>query len=154
MDNVSLILKFLAIASLAGLLGAVGMTGVMQLLARTRWTRADMIVAVGSLLTKSRENALLVGVLMHAISAIVFGIIYALLLMALQLTTWPAALFAGSGFGMFHGLVVSLSLCWIVADRHPLEEFRNVSVSVAASHFIGHLAYGAIVGFVIALSPL
>jgi len=113
-----------------------------------------MVVAVGSLLTKSKENARLVGMFMHAISAIAFGIVYTLLLMAVGMTGWPAALFSGALLGVFHGLVVSLSLCWMVSDHHPLEEFRNVSVSVAVTHFIGHIVYGAVVGLVIAFVPL
>lgn len=154
MSPVTLIAKFLIFASLAGLLGAVAMTIVMRLISRTRWARADMIVAVGSLLTKSRENAFLVGLFLHGISAIGFGIIYTLLLMAARMATWPSALFAGAGIGVFHGLIVSLSLCWMVAEQHPLEEFRNVSVPVAFTHFIGHVAYGAVVGLLIALAPL
>jgi hypothetical protein len=154
MDQVTLIVKVLFFASLAGLLGAAAMTIVMRLIARTRWARSDMIIAVGSLLTKSRDNALLVGLFMHGISAIVFGVIYTLLLMALQVNTWPAALFAAGGIGIFHGLIVSLSLCWVVADQHPLEEFRNVSMSIAVTHFIGHVAYGVVVGFVVALAPI
>jgi hypothetical protein len=154
MDQATLITKFLFYASLAGLIGAAAMTGVMKLIARTHWARADMIVAVGSLLTKSRENAFLVGLFLHGISAVVFGIIYSLLLLAGQLATWPAGLFAGAGIGIFHGLVVSLSLCWLVSDQHPLEEFRHVSVSVAFSHFVGHVVYGAVVGLVVALVPL
>jgi len=154
MDRVTLIVKVLLFASLAGLVGAAAMTAVMRLIARTRWTRADMIIAVGSLLTKSRDNAFLVGLFLHGISAITFGVTYTLLLMAVQLTKWPAAFFAGGAIGVFHGLVVSLSLCWVVADQHPLEEFRNVSMSIAVTHFIGHVVYGAVVGLVISLVPI
>jgi len=154
MDQATLIAKFLFFASLAGLLGAVAMTSVMRLISGTRWARADMIVAVGSLLTKSRDNAFLVGLFLHGISAVVFGIIYALLLLAGGLATWPAALFAGGGIGVFHGLVVSLSLCWLVAEQHPVEEFRHVSIPVAFTHFVGHVAYGVVVGLVIALVPV
>lgn len=153
MNQVILIFKVLSYASLAGLLGAVAMTGIMRLIARTRWVREDMIIAVGSLLTKSRDNALMVGLFVHGISAIVFGITYTLLLMALHLNTWPAAIFAAAAIGVFHGLVVSLSLCWVVSDWHPLEEFRNTSMSIAVTHFVGHVAYGTVVGLVIGLAP-
>jgi hypothetical protein len=154
MSPVTIVVNFLFYASLAGLLGAVAMTTAMQMLTRTRWARGNMVVAVGSLLTRSRENAQLVGAIMHLMSAVIFGVVYALLMMGLGLTGWPAAFFAGAGFGVFHGLIVSLSLCWIVADQHPLEEFRNVGVSVAVSHFIGHVVFGAVVGLCVAASPL
>jgi hypothetical protein len=154
MDSVALIVKFLGFAALAGILGALAMTAVMRLLASTGWARGDMIVAVGSLLTRSRENAQMVGVFLHLISAVFFGMVYTLLLMAIGFTTWPAGLIAGGFFGVFHGLVVSLTLCWIVADQHPVEEFRHVSVSVAISHFIGHVAFGAVAGLVVSFAPL
>jgi uncharacterized membrane protein YagU involved in acid resistance len=154
MNHVTIVVNFLFYASLAGLLGAVAMSLAMRLVTQTRWARGDMVVAVGSLLTRSRENARLVGLIMHLMSAVVFGVIYALLMMGLDLTRWPNALFVGAGFGVFHGLIVSLSLCWVVADQHPLEEFRNVGVSVAVSHFVGHVVFGAVVGLCIALSPL
>ena len=154
MNAVTLIVTFLFYSALAGLLGALAMSGAMRLLATTQWARGDMVVAVGSLLTKSRENALMVGIIMHGISAIGFGVIYTLLLMGLHLNHWPMGLFAGTFFGVFHGLIVSLTLCWVVADQHPLEEYRHVGVSVAVSHFVGHVAYGAVVGLVIAFAPL
>ncbi|MFT3867153.1 MAG: hypothetical protein QM715_01525 [Nibricoccus sp.] len=154
MDQATLIAKFLFFASLAGLLGAAAMTVTMWAISSTRWARTNMIVAVGSLLTKSRDNAFLVGLFLHGISAVVFGIVYGLLLLAVGLANWPAALFAGGGLGVFHGLVVSLSLCWLVAEQHPVEEFRHVSIAVAFTHFVGHVVYGAVVGLVVALVPL
>ena len=149
-----MIATFLVYAAVAGLLGALAMTAAMKLVARSGWARGDMIVAVGSLLTKTRENAAPVGLVMHALSAVVFAQIYAVLLIGLELSAWPSAFFAGVGFGVFHGLVVSLSLCWVVADQHPLEEFRNAGASVAFTHFVGHVVYGAVVGLVIAFAPL
>ena len=154
MEPVTLIVTFLVYAALAGLLGALAMTATMRLLAQTGWARADMIVAVGSLLTKTRENAVMVGVFVHLISAIFFGILYAILLMGLDLSHWPMGFVVGAFFGVFHGLVVSLTLCWVVADQHPVEEFRSVGVSVAVAHFVGHVVFGAVVGLVIALAPI
>jgi hypothetical protein len=113
-----------------------------------------MVVAVGSLLTRTRENARLVGVILHAISAVAFGMLYTVLLIALQLNEWPGAFFAGVGFGTFHGIVVSLSLVWIVADQHPLEEFRGAGPAVFLQHFAGHVVYGAVVGIVVAFAPV
>jgi len=154
MNPASTIATFLVYAALAGLCGALAMTAVMKLVARTGWARGDMIVAVGSLFTKTRATAFSVGLVLHVLSAIVFGQIYTVLLIGLSLAAWPEGLFAGAGFGVFHGLVVSLALCWVVADQHPLEEFRRTGVSVALTHFIGHVAYGVVVGLVIALAPV
>jgi hypothetical protein len=154
MNPATTITAFMVYAALAGLCGALAMTAVMKLVARSGWARGDMIVAVGSLFTKTRETAFPVGLILHTLSAVVFGQIYTVLLIGLELSAWPSAFFAGVGFGVFHGLIVSLALCWVVADQHPLEEFRRAGVSVALTHFIGHIAYGAVVGLVIALAPV
>ena len=154
MNPATTIAAFLMYAALAGLCGAVAMTAVMKLVSRSGWARSDMVIAVGSLFTRTRDTAFSVGLILHTLSAIVFGQLYTVLLIGLELSAWPSALYAGVGFGVFHGLIVSLALCWVVADQHPLEEFRRAGVSVALTHFIGHVAYGAVVGLVIAIAPV
>jgi hypothetical protein len=66
----------------------------------------------------------------------------------------PLSLMLGLGVGIFHGIVVSLMLVWVVSDRHPLEEFKEADLLVGLSHFAGHVAYGGVVGLVVGLSPL
>jgi uncharacterized membrane protein YagU involved in acid resistance len=154
MNPATTIAPFLVYAALAGLCGALAMTAAMKLVARSGMARDGMIMAVGSMFTKSRETGFRVGLILHTLSAIVFGQIYTVLMIGLELSAWPSAFYAGVGFGVFHGLIVSLALCWVVADQHPLEEFRRAGVSVALTHFIGHIAYGAAVGLVIAFAPV
>ncbi len=72
----------------------------------------------------------------------------------LGLASWPKAFFTGVGFGILHGVVVSLMLIWIVADQHPLEEFKEADLAIGVTHLAGHVAYGATVGLVIALASL
>jgi hypothetical protein len=91
---------------------------------------------------------------MHGISGVGFAMVYTVAMMALNLTKFPTAVYAGIGFGVFHGMVVGLMLCWIVADHHPLEEFKEAGLAVAVSHLAGHVAYGLLVGIVIGFSGL
>jgi hypothetical protein len=49
---------------------------------------------------------------------------------------------------------MSLILVWVVSDTHPVEEFRRASLAVGLSHLAGHVAYGAVVGLAVGLSPL
>jgi hypothetical protein len=148
------LIHFLVTSVVAGALGAIALEVAMWLICRTGWAKGNMIVAVGAILTRSRETAFQAGVLLHSISAVVFAMIYAFAMMQMGLTQLPTAFFIGIGFGMFHGLVVSLMLVWIVAERHPLEEFQEAGLAVGLSHFVGHVAYGAIVGLVIGLLGL
>ncbi|MET0262176.1 MAG: hypothetical protein ABW223_04710 [Rariglobus sp.] len=141
-------------AIIAGLVGAGVMWVAMRFIERAGPPTGGMVVAVGSLLTRSREKALLTGVSVYLLAAVIFGVIYTLLMVRLTLTGWPQALFTGAGFGFFHGLVVSLGLTWIVSDNHPLTEFRKATPLVFLSHFAGHVVFGATVGLVVAISPL
>ena len=45
-------------------------------------------------------------------------------------------------------MIVSLSLVWVVAERHPLAEFRGADFAIGLCHLAGHLAFGAVVGLV------
>ena len=154
MNPVNLIVTFLSYSVVAGVLGALAMAGVIKLITRAGWARGDMVVAVGSLLTRSRESARLVGGIMHLLSGVGFAMVYAVAMMALNLVKFPDAVYAGIGFGVFHGMVVGLTLCWIVADQHPLDEFKEAGLAVGVSHLAGHIAYGLVVGIVIGLSGL
>ncbi len=151
MQSAAFIVHFLLTSIVAGFCGAAAMEVTMWLICRAGWAQGNMIVAVGSMLTRTREGAFRVGVILHAVSAVVFAMIYAFAMRQMGLSHLPTALFVGIGFGLFHGLVVSLMLVWIVAERHPLVEFREAGLAVGVSHFAGHAAYGALVGLVIGL---
>ncbi|HEY1793928.1 MAG TPA: hypothetical protein VGG34_13515 [Opitutaceae bacterium] len=144
--------RLVSAAVLGGLLGGAAMLAVMRLITRANWARFDMVAAVGSLVTRSRANARPAGLLLHAASAVVFGLLYAAGLWGFNVAELPASLYAGILIGIVHGTVISLTLVWIVAEQHPLEEFREAGIAVGLVHFAGHVAYGAVVGLVIGLS--
>ncbi|MBI4624932.1 MAG: hypothetical protein HY736_17165 [Verrucomicrobia bacterium] len=148
------IVSFLLTSLAAGVLGGVAMEGVLWLIGRAGWAKADMIVALGSLLTKSRERAWQVGAVVHILSAIGFAMVYTTLMLALGYTKMPISMMLGAGVGFLHGLVVSLALVWIVAERHPLEEFNEAGLAIGLSHIVGHVVYGAVIGVVVGLSPI
>lgn len=154
MNTMMITVEMILYAMAAGLAGAGAMWAAMRLIERAGPPTGGMVVAVGSLLTRSKQNALLTGVVVYFVAAVIFGVIYTLLMVRLQLTGWPQALFTGAGFGFFHGLVVSLGLTWIVSDNHPLTEFRKATPLVFLSHFAGHIVFGATVGLVIAVAPV
>jgi hypothetical protein len=145
---------FITVSVIAGLLGAAAMEAVMYAITRADWARTNMVTALGSLITRRRENGFQVGAVVHAIAAIGFAMLYNFAQHKLGLYMMPTALMTGIGFGIIHGLLVSLGLIWVVADNHPLEEFRAASFAVGFTHFVGHVAYGAVVGLVIGIGTL
>jgi len=154
MHVATFLVGYLVTAIVAGVLGGLAMEWVMWLISRAGLARGDMVLALGSLLTKSRENAYRVGLVVHATAAIGFGFVYALLMITLGYTDMPLSLMIGLAVGTLHGILVSLMLVWVVADQHPLEEFKEADLLVGLSHFAGHVAYGAVVGAAVGLSPL
>jgi hypothetical protein len=145
---------FVLTALAAGVLGGLAMEIVLWIIGRGGWARADMIVALGSLFTRSRDTAWRVGALLHLAAAIGFAVGYTLLMHSLGYTAMPWSAALGAGVGFFHGLVVSLGLVWVVAEQHPLEEFNEAGLAIGLSHIVGHVAYGIAVGFVVGVSPL
>ena len=152
--STSVLVNFTVTALIAGVLGGVVMEAVLWVIGRGGWAKADMIVALGSMFTKSRESAWRVGAMLHILSAIGFALGYTLLLHALGYTAMPWSAALGAGVGFLHGLIVSLGLVWVVAEQHPLEEFNEAGLAIGLSHIVGHVAYGIVVGFVVGVSPL
>jgi hypothetical protein len=154
MNTEQFVLSYLPTALVAGVLGVAALELVMWLITRKGWAQGNMIVAIGSLLTGSRKNAFKVGAVLHVISGVIFALLYAWAMWRLGFTHLPTALAAGVGFGTLHGMIVSLALVWIVSEHHPLEEFNEAGLAIGVSHVAGHVAFGAMVGLVIGLSPL
>jgi len=146
--------KYLITAVVAG--GGAGLTMelAMWLIARAGLAKGDMILALGSLVTKSRDNAYRVGLIIHATAAVGFSLVYTLLMFTLGCTQLPMSLMIGLWVGVLHGVLVSLMLVWVVADKHPLEEFKDADLLVGLSHLVGHVVYGGTVGLVVGLSTL
>jgi hypothetical protein len=143
--------SFLIVSVIAGLVGAAAMEGVMFLITRAQWAKANMVTALGGLVSRRRENAFRVGALVHALAAVGFALLYNYAMRAFGLAAFPVAFFVGIGFGFLHGFLVSLTLVWVVSDTHPFEEYREAGFAVGVAHLAGHVAYGAGVGLVIAL---
>ncbi len=148
------IVAFVLTALLAGVLGGVAMELVMWIIAKVARSKGDMILALGSLLTKRRDHAHRVGLIVHAAGALGFGMLYSLLLVTLGFTNMPISMMLGLGVGVLHGLLFSLMLVWVVADHHPLEEFKEADLLVGLCHLAGHAAFGLMAGVVVGISPI
>ena len=154
MNSLSMILNYLLTSLAAGALGGTAMLLAMGLMTRGGLAKGNMIVALGGIVTKSRDSAFRVGLMLHALSAFGFAMVYAMLMLWLGATDMPNALKVGLAVGFVHGLIVSLALVWVVAEEHPFEEYNEAGLAVGLSHLVGHVVYGAVVGLVIGVSPL
>lgn len=108
------LVNYLGTALVAGVIGGLAMEGAMGLIARTGLARGDMILALGRLLTKSRDHAYRVGLVVHATAPLGFALVYTLLMITRGLTQMPHSLMLGLGTGVLLGRLVSLMLLWVV----------------------------------------
>lgn len=135
--------------SIAG--GVVAAWGMNQFMARVGKTgegdSIDMIKALGSFYSGKLEGSERLGTLIHLASGLIFGLIYGLTLLAIGMVHLPQSLFLGLGFGFLHGLIVCYALMIFMGERHPLEQYRNVTLQVGVIHLLGHLLFGFLVGF-------
>jgi len=150
-----MIFFFLLCSIFAGALGALAMSWSMRVISGLGGgDEVDMVKAIGSFFTGRREHATRTGLLIHLGSGTAFGLVYGLLFAATGITELPQVLALGIGFGFLHGLGMAYSLMIAMAEKHPLQEYREVSLLIGAIHLVGHLVYGAVVGLVAGLGSL
>ena len=130
----------------AGVIATGLMTAVLYSIHWRGFANADMLRALGSILTRTEAKALLPGTLLHFLFGIVFAFIYVGFWSALPIAALWTYLAMGVIFGLGHGLVVSFALVILVAEHHPLQRFQQAGMGVAIAHLLGHVAYGFVVG--------
>ena len=138
----------------SGFLGAISMFVFMELITLSKLANADMIRAVGSLITKTEEHSFKVGMVLHLLAGLGFALLYCYILSFIG--TSEVAVFIGVGaFGGFvHGLLVSYFILTEGQNRHPLKKYQNAGFEVALAHVVGHVIYGAVIGYTFAYQIL
>jgi uncharacterized membrane protein YagU involved in acid resistance len=140
-----MILKFFLIPIIAGSIATAGITAFMWLVNKSGLANADMVRAVGSLFTRSREDALKIGLIIHFLAGIIISTFYLLVLTMLPLTTPLETVAVGGIIGFIHGFAFSFFLV-ILAENHPLPEYQQADFQVAVAHILGHVVYGLLIG--------
>lgn len=137
---------------LAGLLATTVMIAVMSLIHRLSWANADMIRAIGSLYSRSYEMSVVPGLVIHYSAGLSFALLYSCLIAIAPVDGGGGVVILSLLAGLVHGLMVSLFLAVLVAEHHPLREFRDASFGVLAAHGVGHVFYGGTLGLFFALT--
>ena len=137
--------------ALAGLVATSTMLAVMSVLHRLKWANADMVRAIGSLVTRSYEGSLIPGLIIHYSFGLFFAFIYAKLIGLAPVNTPAAIVIIATFTGLVHGVIVGLALEVMVATYHPVPQFRRAGFAVVIAHILGHITYGISLGIVYAL---
>lgn len=133
---------------MAGLIATAFMSGTLYAIQWRGLAEADMIRAIGSIVTRNESNAVPPGIFLHLLSGIVFAFVYVIIWSSLPISTFVHYLGLGVMCGFAHGLVVSFVLVVLVAEHHPLPRFQSAGFGVALAHLVAHVVYGLIVGTV------
>ncbi|NIV03964.1 MAG: hypothetical protein GWN16_04325 [Calditrichae bacterium] len=140
-------LRLIIIPIIAGFIATAGITTVLWLIDKTGWTKADMVRALGSLFTKRLDNAFRVGLIFHFMAGIIISGVYIHVLSIIQPPGVAGVTFVGGVIGFVHGFIFSFVMV-IVAEQHPVEEFKEADFEVAIAHIFGHVVYGLLIGLI------
>ena len=146
--------KFIWIVLIAGIIGTIGMTGLLEGITKSGIANADIVRAIGSLFTKSLESSFKVGIIIDLLAGIVFAAFYTFVIVSFEIHGLLSCIGACMLIGFVHGAVVSFLLVATVAEHHPLRQFQKTGFSVIIAHWAGHIFYGFIVGLVIGLMDI
>ncbi len=150
MLNISLA-EFVSMSLVSGIIATTGMTILLTAITKSGIANADMVRAVGSLFTKSLENSLQTGIIIHFVTGIIFAFLYTFAIQAFEVQGFLSNVGSGVLIGFIHGAVVSFLLVASVAEHHPVTEFQKAGFSVAVAHWAAHLFYGFLIGFILGL---
>lgn len=138
------------LVALSGFLGTTAMIGIMALIHKLKWSNADMVRAIGSLYTRSHELSLVPGLLAHYSAGLLFAFGYAVICAFAPVRTPGSVVIISMMTGLVHGLTVGLLIEVVVAEHHPVEEFRTAGFPVVIAHLVGHIIYGTTIGICMA----
>jgi len=145
-----------------GLLGTVVMTTILRAASELGITRMDLPFLLGTAVTDNRRRARIYGHLAHFALGLLFAVGYAFVFDATDRTGWAI----GMGIGVVHASFVATTLVNVIlpilhsrigtpetgADEVALLEapgfmMLNYGRSTFLVTLLGHMAYGAIVGW-------
>ncbi len=141
-------LTIIILGVICGLIGSFAMNLFMRTVSHAYSQRVDMVIALGSFFTGTVDRAVILGTVIHSLSGIVFGVLYFLLMNAMNSLSFPSAVFLGLGFGFFHGLIMSYCLMFIASERHPIEAYRKATLEQGLLHLVGHMIFGGTAGLI------
>lgn len=136
----------IACGTIAGLAGAVLMNLFLRWVGTSFEEPVNMVRVLGSYFTGSRESGVLAGTVIHLVFGVVFGILYAWVLILMGAAAFPNSLFAGLGMGFAHGLLTSYAMMFVMEEKHPVSKYRNATFSIGLLYLIAHGIYGAVMG--------
>lgn len=131
---------------LSGIVATFIMILFLELVTRTKLANADMVRAIGSIITRDYDKALIPGLIIQFVFGIIFSFIYFGILSYFTSVIMINGILMGGLMGFFHGIVVGFVGVVTVAIHHPITKFKQAGFSIAVAHLFGHVVYGLSIG--------
>lgn len=150
-------------------LATLAMTALMQMGEAMGMTRMNMAVMLGSMFRRDPGSARSLGMTLHLMNGLAFGVLYALVWWAIDPADLADAWWIGLVFGAVHG-VVAMAMMPVMSGMHPrvrsdaLAVSRGTGAEVRLPPFgfggrrfgamtpmgilLGHLVFGVVWGLV------
>lgn len=131
---------------LSGIIATFIMVLFLELATRTKLANADMVRAIGSILTRDYDKALIPGLIIQFGFGIIFSFVYFGVMSYFSSAININGILMGGLMGFFHGIVVGFVGVITVAIHHPITKFKQAGFTVAVAHLFGHVVYGLSIG--------
>jgi hypothetical protein len=142
-------MKIILVIIIAGILGATGRILLLELVSRVRVTHVDPIKAVGTLYHGYFGHPFLRGIGANYLFGIISAFIYLVLVSFIcPVASIPATAAFCALIGLFQGYAEGFPLVPLVAEHHPLPEFRKYGHEVVLCNWLVQILYGLIVGVI------
>jgi hypothetical protein len=139
-------MKPISLTVLAGILGTVGMGLAIGVFIRSGFINADIVKAIGSIYTKSYDNDLLPGAIIHYIAGVIVALLYVIFINPFFSCSVVSSIGMGAMTGLFYGIAVSFLLVFLIKKHYVLDQLRGSGFEVAAVYLISCFIYGIILG--------
>lgn len=145
------VFQIIWIVIVSGVVGTLGMSGLLWTVNFLGIAQVDLIRVLGSLVTKQRESSFSTGLMLHFFWGIFFAIFYTLAIILYNLHDIFSTTVVGFLLSLVHGFVAGMLLAVVVAEHHPVEEYRRPGMVVIIAYMAAHAVYGTLAGFVVGL---
>lgn len=142
-------MQSLFLTVVAGILASLAMASFMYSVHLFGLANGDMIRALGSFYKKDYNGSFFPGLFMYLVGGILFAAIYIFIWKYFEIADPTMIVATGALMGLAHGFCLSFFLIILVAEHHPLDKFRQAGFGVALTHILGHVVYGAVLGFLV-----
>lgn len=112
-----------------GFVGTVVLTSTMALAQMAGWSRMDMPLMLGTVVTGKPEQARALGLVIHMVNGQVFALLYASAFAAIGYARW----WVGLGFGLVHGLAALIVIVPFLPAVHPRMASERSGPALTAS---------------------